>query len=181
MLRRGVTASGTNEAANLGIWGEKSSEFRVCGVLYGGLAGGNTILGLCGAWFWRVAKFWLKFLTGIGFFSAPTDKDDILEISVKFRRKKNPWWQEASSCALLMVVRLPNATYTTEPWGFASRKKRQPSLSAHQKCPTGTSPLVHRHVRSGKHLLTASVSEYLSILTFYHKCQEFDHLSYSKN
>ena len=46
MLRHGVTVSGTNEAADLGIWGEKSSGFRVWGVLYGGLAGGNTILDL---------------------------------------------------------------------------------------------------------------------------------------
>ena len=58
-----------------------------------GFGGFDMVGWLAGILFWAlwrlisaVGQIWLKFLTGIDFFSAPTDKDDISEISVKFRQ-----------------------------------------------------------------------------------------------
>ena len=89
MLWRGVMAPGMNEAADLGIWGRNPVDLGFGGFYMVGWPAEIPFWAL-----WRLilvgGQIWLKFLTGIGFFSAPTVKDDISEISVKFRRNFNP-------------------------------------------------------------------------------------------
>ena len=81
--------AGNERSCRFGNFGEKSSGFRVWRFYMVGWPAGIPFWAL-----WRlilaVGQIWLKFLTGIGFFSAPTVKDDISEISVKFRRNFNP-------------------------------------------------------------------------------------------
>ena len=89
MLRRSVTAPGTNEAVDLEIWERNPVDLGFRGFYMVSWPAGIPFWAL-----WRLisagGQIWLKFLTGIGFFSAPTVKDDISEISVKFRRNLNP-------------------------------------------------------------------------------------------
>ena len=83
MLRRGVTAPGTNEAVDLEIWERNPVDLGFRGFYMVSWPAGIPFWAL-----WRLisagGQIWLKFLTGIGFFSAPTDKDDISVVLVTY-------------------------------------------------------------------------------------------------